>query len=494
MPEMSALRFIRRSTFAVALLATAAIAGISLLLLPRKDGTGVAPARDAVIATEEPLRYDFEYPAIGYSTTPPADRVAALEAKLDAGDAVLERRADRGYLDPLLRALDVDPASQVLVFSATSLQVGSIRPRTPRAIYFNDDVYVAWVQGGAPIEIASMDPNLGPVFYTLDQDEAAPELDRQMERCLRCHDSLSLTGGGVPRFIVGSGYIGTRGDIVAHEGWILTTQQTPIKNRWGGWYVTGRHGEQAHLGNIVVRNVADLEHLDRLRIGNLDTLEGLVDTTPYIAPGSDIVALLVLQHQVDVQNEIARVGYRVRTALDGAKAGDEPSAGDGQVRASPGAPIAELTEPLVEAMLFVGAAELAGPITGSSDFRRGFERRGPRDAAGRSLRDLDLSHRLLRYPLSYLVYSSAFDALPEPAKDYVYRRFADVLRGEDPSGKFEHLSAEDRTAVLEILTETKPDFAAALAERAPAALAESAPAAFAERSPAAPPGSARPDE
>src|SRR5690606_10711659 len=244
--------------------------------------------------------YDVEYPFIAYRTAPRTDAVADLVQRIESGEARLELRGPRGLLDSLLAALDIEPASQALVFSATSLPAGRIRPSTPRAIYFNDDVYVAWVQGG-PIEIASMDPELGPVFYTLRHSNGAkPEVET--ERCLQCHDSLSLTGGGVPRFIVGSGYIDQLGNVVSHEGWIITTQQTPLRNRFGGWYVTGRHGDQVHLGNIVVPDVYALENLEALRVGNIDSLDGLVDTSVYAAPGSDIVALLVLQHQVDVQN------------------------------------------------------------------------------------------------------------------------------------------------------------------------------------------------
>ncbi|HEX7081443.1 MAG TPA: hypothetical protein VF329_10550 [Gammaproteobacteria bacterium] len=470
---------LRLPLIAAAALAAGAVALTAMLSSrlgnePAGERAASAPAAEpAGDAAERPLRYDVEYPAVGYSTTPTTDRISALAQTLADGRATLEHSAPRGYLDSLLEALQIDPASQVLVFSATSLQVGNIRASTPRAIYFNDDVYVAWVQGGGPIEIASMDPKLGPVFYTLDQTEP-PQFDRQMEQCLRCHDSLSLTGGGVPRFIVGSGYIGAQGNVVAHEGWILTTQRTPLRNRFGGWYVTGRHGDQVHLGNIVVRNIADLTDLESLRVGNLDDLDGRVDMTPYLAPGSDIVALLVLQHQVDVQNEIARVGYRVRTLLpdtgrDGTRSSGEPE--DPAVRER----IAELTEPLVETMLFVGEAEITSPITGSSSFQERFEQRGPRDRRGRSLRELDLTRRLLRYPLSYLVYSEAFDALPGPAKAYVYRRFGEILRGEDRSEKFAHLSPADRTAVLEILADTKPEIVPAL-ERSAAAEPPSSPA------------------
>jgi hypothetical protein len=441
----------------VAATAFAAIGVLALLvaltlaaLRPPADRAADEPpaaARQAApqSADAQPLRYDVEYPAIGYSTAPPSDRVAEVERRLAAGDVRLEHRNGRGYLDSLLRALDIDPASQALVFSTTSLQVGNIRPATPRALYFNDDTYVAWVQGGGAIEIASMDPNLGPIFYTLEQSADAG-FERETGRCLRCHDSLSLSGGGVPRFIVGSGYIGTRGNIVAHEGWVLTSRRTPLRSRWGGWYVTGRHGDQVHLGNIVVRDVADLQQLDRLRIGNLATLESLVDTSAYAAPGSDIVALMVMQHQVDVQNEISRVSFAIR--------GRGEDAGD--------VDIIEVVEPLVEAMLSVGDVELTDRIEGDPAFIEGFERRGPTDSRGRSLRELELGTRLLRYPLSYLVYSSAFEALPESAKTQVYRRFAQVLRGEDRSERFAHLSAADRAAILEILVDTDAAFAAAV--------------------------------
>src|SRR5690606_16358249 len=277
---------IRPLVLAPALLAAIIAAAVTWSLLDRDEPrTAPAPTAGArpELAAAAPFRYDVEYPFMAYRTATRTDPVADLARRIENGDARLELRGPRGLLDSLLAALDIDPASQVLVFSTTSLQVGNISPRTPRAIYFNDDVYVAWVQGGGPIEIASMDPVLGPVFYLLAHEEGA-RLEQQNERCLRCHDSLSLSGEGVPRFIVGSGYIGTDGSIVTHEGWILTSQRTPFRNRLGGWYVTGRHGEHVHLGRIVVRDVYALRDLEALRNGNPDSLEGLVAPADYAAP------------------------------------------------------------------------------------------------------------------------------------------------------------------------------------------------------------------
>jgi hypothetical protein len=402
---------------------------------------------DADAARERPFRYDIEYPTIHYTTAEPTARAAQLAERLRTGQATLTFREDRGYLEDLLAALDIDPSSQTLVFSKTSLQAEYITPEAPRAIYFNDDTYIAYEQGSPLIEIASIDPELGVVFYTLRQSRVVNvRFGRQAENCLRCHDTYELSGGGVPRLLLGSGYIGTHGELVSHEGWILTTDRTPLESRWGGWYVSGHHGDQVHLGNIVVQNPADLQHLETLRIGNLDDVDSLIDTKPYLTNKSDIVALLVLQHQATVQNLLVRASFDTRQALASGR--------------STATSVDEVVEPLVRALLFVDAAKITAPIEGTAEFRTQFEKRGPHDKQGRSLRELDLKTRLFRYPLSYLIYSDAFDALPEPAKARVYERLGAILSGADHSKDFAGISADDRRALLEILTDTKPDFAA----------------------------------
>src|SRR5262249_50035840 len=153
------------------------------------------------------------------------------------------------------------------------------------------------------------------------------------------------------------------------------------------------------------------------------------DVARYLSPHSDIVALMVLGHQVEVQNLIA---------VAGGKTGADPR---------------EVGEPLLKAMLFAGAAPLTAPVRGTSSFAAEFARQAPRDSRGRSLRDFDLQTRLFRHPLSYFIYSKSFDAMPAAVKTYVYRRLRDVLAGRDKSPDFAHLSAADRTAILEILRE-----------------------------------------
>jgi len=407
--------------------------------------------KSGLIPNDGSTLYDREHEIIGYNTSLPNDAIAQLQARLVTGQLQLQFDQSRGYLDSLLESLGIDKESQLLVFSRTSLNFGSINPLNPRAIYFNDDTYLAWIPGTDDIEIASMDSDLGPVFYTLKQARREnPGFVRHASDCLRCHDSLSLTGGGVPRFLLGSGYINESGNLVSHEGWIVTNQTTPLRFRWGGWYVTGKHGAQVHLGNIVVKDPADLQYLENMRQGNLDNLDSMLSTDRYPGKYSDIVALMVIEHQVHMQNLITRVNYDARKLLHNREAGE---LSDADLDA-----ISDSSEALVSAMFMVNEAAITDKISGNTSFRDKFEARGPFDQRGRSLRQLDLEKRLLRYPLSYLIYSEAYANLPEVASEKINSRIKQVLNGEDSSGTYAHLSEADRTAILEILNDTLPGF------------------------------------
>jgi hypothetical protein len=226
---------------------------------------------------------------------------------------------------------------------------------------------------------------------------------------------------------------------------MLTSDQTPLSQRWGGWYVTGTHGDQLHSGNVVVRPPDELGPSDDATNGNRTDLVGLLDTDPYLSGHSDIVALMVVEHQISLQNLLTRVNWEARTLLD-------------EQAEQPDREIAAITEPLVRAMLFVNEARLTGLISGTSSFRSNFESRGPWDGEGRSLRHMDLTSRLFKYPMSFLIYSEAFDALPGEVKNQVFHRVWEVLAGVDRSVRFDHLSVMDRSAILQILRDTKEDF------------------------------------
>ena len=253
---------------------------------------------------------------------------------------------------------------------------------------------------------------------------------------------------------MGSGFTDDEGEQISHEGWILTDDRTPLRRRWGGWYVTGTHGSQTHMGNWIIRDTEELREIDLTRTGNLTDLSALIDTRPYLEGHSDIVALLVFDHQTRIQNVITRTNFQTRTLLADHRDDDTLDSLPSPMQAQ----VEELAEPLVEALLMVGQPGLNGAISGTSSFSENFPEQGPWDSTGRTLRNLELSTRLFRYPCSYVIYSEAFDGLPAATRAYVYRRLASILTQGEPGETFSHLTEEHRDAVLEILLETKLEF------------------------------------
>ena len=223
--------------------------------------------------------------------------------------------------------------------------------------------------------------------------------------------------------------------------------------------MTGEHGTQTHLGNLPTDNDPKLVgHSDAERF-NLKSLEGWLDTKPYITNKSDVIALMVLEHQTTVQNYITRASFKVRTVLArAAGVGNADPRSWEEISSRNQSLLKAMIEPLVRTMFFVDAVEFTSPLAGTAGFEAWFQAQGPRDKQGRSLRQLELNSRLFRYPLSYMVYSESFDSLPEYVRQYVYTRIAEVLTGRDATGAFESLTPDDRKAILEILMATKPDF------------------------------------
>jgi hypothetical protein len=406
----------------------------------------------------------FEGAPIRYLDGQPCNRVAELQARSEAGTLPCEYDARRGYLPALLKLLDIDPATQMLVFSKTSFQLRLIAPQTPRALYFNDDVYVGYVPGGDVTEISVADPQFGAVFYTVDQAPATGmRFVRRTHECLQCHSS-SVTQG-VPGHLVRSVFPDREGHPILRAGSFVTTHESPFAQRWGGWYVTGTHGQQQHMGNSTMERGAREDQFDRSAGANVTDLNAFCDVTPYMQPHSDLVALMVLEHQSHVHNLITAANFQTRLALHDERVINEMlGRPQGEHSASTLRRIRNASEKLVEGLLLSREATLQSPVSGTSDFARAFSARGPRDSQGRSLRDFDLQRRLFKYPCSYLVYSAAFDGLPAEAKDCVYQRLEAILTAPVTSDQFVHLSADDRRAVREILRETKPEFVQAGAQ------------------------------
>ena len=340
--------------------------------------------------------------------------------------------------------------SQIVVFSKTSLQRDRITPSNPRAIFFNDSMAVAWMRGGF-IEVAVQDPQQGGVFYMLEQAwSPIPRLTRE-NRCLGCH--YAAITFGVPGFLANSIPSGTDGKTMPWLGNYVTDHRSPLEERWAGWYVTGRAGTSRHLGNAPIRdpNANDLTIADANL--NVPTLSTRFDTAAYLSPHSDIVALLVFDHQMRMMNLLTRIGWEARVLAHEGRSVDSATKA-----------LRNAASEVVDYMLFVDEAPLTG-VQGTSTFAKTFSAQGPRDSKGRSLRDLDLQKRLLRYPCSYLIYSAAFDQLPAAAKQAIYLRMWEVLSARDRAPNYAHLSSADRQAILEILRDTKIDLAMTFSPR-----------------------------
>jgi hypothetical protein len=414
---------------------------------------------------------DFDLPPIAYSLTEPDNAVARLQTAVEDGTATLKFQEPYGYLKSVLAALDVPVSSQMLVFSKTSLQRHRITPRTPRAIYFNDDVYIGYCRSGDVLEVAVADPQLGTVFYTLDQaPQQQPLFVRQTDSCLLCHGGSQTRG--VPGHLVRSVYPDGTGQPVLASGSYRVDHSTPIKHRWGGWYVSGTHGEQTHLGNLTYRTRPTGDGPGDTSGLNVTDLTGRFSSSGYLTPHSDLIALMVMEHQAGGHNALTRASFDVRRALHREtllnRELNEPA---GHRWDSTETILNSAADSLLKYFLFVGEAPLTAPLAGTSSFAAEFAARGPRDPAGRSLRDLDLQTRLFRHPCSYLIYSESFDALPGELRARFWAKLDDVLSGQNDAQEFAHLTAADRTAIREILEATKPDSRRA-ARRQPAESSE----------------------
>jgi hypothetical protein len=394
---------------------------------------------------------DKDSPAIEYATRPTTDAVSQLALKIQQGKVHLKFDEQHGYLRSVLEALDVPVESQLVVFSKTSFQMYRISPDNPRSLYFNDSVAVGWVRGGPIVELAAEDPTQGVIFYTLDQEPAEkPQFVRHDDTCLACHQ------GGVPGTRIESVYPAPDGLPMEELGEFGTTDASPFEQRWGGWYVTGATGTLRHMGNAVLGDATKADSLFANQSLNLKSLKGKFDTDAYLSPYSDIVALMVFEHEMHMMNLFTLAGWQVRYSEYQDQVSPDPVERLGTTEAV----LREAANSVADGMLFANEVPLPNAVQGTSGFAEMFSAEGPRDNEGRSLRQFDLQKRLMRYPCSYMIYSPAFDALPEDLKQAIYDRMWVILSGRDTTKKYARFSLADRQAVVEILRATKKDLPA----------------------------------
>jgi hypothetical protein len=392
-------------------------------------------------ATDYPY-IPYDHPEIDYEKRVSHDPVSRLQEKLERGDVQLEFDSKEGYLPSLLKQLNVHADSQMLVFSKTSFQGPKISPRSPRALYFNDDVAIGYLPGGDLMEFTALDPDLGIVFYTMGRQKTTrPIFLRRGLECLNCH--LISNTLNVPGLLATSVIPRPDGSPRSAASAAVVDSRTPLDQRWGGWYVTGLSGNLQHRGNSVAPNPDQPNVLALRNNQNVTSLENRFDTTAYPVPTSDLIALMTLEHQNRMTSYFTRLNWETRIAQkEGTTSEFEPR-------------LDFLADEMVAYMLFEAEARMYEPMSGISTFTKTFAERGPKDKKGRSLRDFDLQTRVFRYPLSYMIYSPAFDGLPAVTKDRVYRKLFTALTAPNASEQ-SRLSAADRQAILEIVGDTKP--------------------------------------
>ena len=369
----------------------------------------------------------MNHPAIKYSTSDSNTIVDELNRKLADGSARLVFDEKTGFLKSVLELLKIPIESQVLVYTQTSQQARHITMTNPRAIYFNDQASVGYIRGAGLLEIVAQDAKLGSIFYVVHQEAGATPRFGREQQCLRCH--LSWDTLGVPGMSVLSTF--PRQSERDYANGFFVDHYRQIQERWGGWYVTGKRVPARHMGNLPLIVAKPIDAPPPSRV----SLEGQVDLSGYLTPYSDVVALMVLDHQVHFTNLVTRATWEARL-------GDEMR-------------IAESADALADYLLFVDEAPITdGPIEGSSGFSDVFVAQGRKDGNGRSLRELDLKTRLQKYPLSYMIHSPQFQALPEAPKNLVIGRVNDVLAGKITGPKYAHLTPAIRAAIRDILRAT----------------------------------------
>jgi hypothetical protein len=406
----------------------------------------------------------YELPPINYSHAQPHDVITHLRAELTSGQLKLAG-TDRAVLQSLLRVLHIPFTSQLLVFSKTSFQKDIISPTRPRALYYTDNCYIGWVPGGL-VEVAAIDPKLGPVFYSFDprrlSEQNGPEFTRENE-CLECHGGSFVRG--IPAVFARSLYADKEGEPIFRQGTEVVDYRTPFSERWGGWYVTGRHGDMLHRGNVYAAELGDELVFDAERGANITNLSPFFDTDNYLTNSSDIVSLLVFEHQTAMQNALTRAGMNCRRMLEYQKGLQEvlkPEPGadahDELIFDSVRTVFEHSADEVVDALLFKDEAALPQTIIGSAAFQKAFSENALRTKDGSSLKDLLLSKHLFKNRCSYLIYSDSFLSLPQPLKRRIYARLSKALDPDQPNPRYSYIDPVERHRIASILRETDPDF------------------------------------
>jgi hypothetical protein len=388
----------------------------------------------------------WEMPPICYSDTVAKNSLTQLAADLASGAREVKGASGLDRLKYVLNELHVPEESQVLVFSKTSHQNRLIHPKNPRSLYFSENSYVGYVPGG-DIEVIVQDPQLGPVYYLIEANH--PEglkIERDLTTCISCHATSNTEN--VPGMLIRSVFPDEDGRPLLAMGTQLVDHETPLSERWGGYYVTGQ-SSLPHFGN----QFFSVSITPEPKPSHQTDLASALDVSKYLRSTSDIVALLILEHQCKMHNLLnaAAMNYRRALFLNQILNPDsKPDSGSAGIVAE------SMAEKIVDCLFFKGEADSGEDLEGNVDFQKTFEARFPRTKDGRSLADFKLYQRVFKYRCSYMVYSEAFKNLPAQVKRTVLKKMHSALSGNDPA--YGWLRASENQKVDAILAETLPEW------------------------------------
>ena len=398
---------------------------------------------------------DYELEPHGYFSKDAKDPVTLLMKRVQRGEVLIKEPNGKPLVERLLRELGLNKDTQVLVFSRTSLQRREVSYSNPRALYFNESVYLGWMPNGR-IEIASFDPELGPIFYfQRELDDASSPLLTRTRSCLGCHagDATNFLPGSLGRSV----YPDKSGrSLRSIDDYRRSGHHIPLHDRYGGWFVSGNHGAMRHMGNAIASREGGKITIDREQFANLEKLDRFFSTEAYPAPGSDIAALLVFDHQVTMHHRLVEAAYRARQSLFDSKL--DPKETDVS-KLSEGRSTDEFLEgrdKVVDYLLFRDETPIP-KVSCDPAFRRAFTANRIADSRKRSLKDLRLDGRIFENRCSYMIYSPTFDQFPPMLKGAIYARIHEILTSPKPVEGFDYLGKDEKRRILEILDETKED-------------------------------------
>jgi hypothetical protein len=390
---------------------------------------------------EQPAYDDIDKPPHDYWNRPLKDRFTLLKNDLESGKLALDRSGEKAFLVSFLKALNIPVSSQMLVFSTTSLQLRFITPSNPRALYFTDDLYVGYIPGGR-MEIVSLDPEVGGIFYIFDipRGEQPVRVERS-NRCMNCHAAADTQF--VPGIVIKSVVPGPTGGSLNAFRTEQTGHGIPFEQRFGGWYLTGKHAITNHWGNLFGRSTPQGLTKNPVMPGKT------YDAGRYPLGTSDILPQLLHEHQAGFVNRVLEASYRARTDLFASK---------GKLTAAQDAELTKQAQLLTRYLLYADEVSLpGGGLEGDATYKTDFLKDRKPAPNGASLRDFDLKTHLFKYRCSYMIYSPVFRGLPAPLKQRVYQHLYGALNVEKPEKDYAYLPAEEKKSIRAILKATLTD-------------------------------------